>query len=101
MIRPLERVFRIGDRNIGIPTKEGGPQKRIRSPNSGKIMSVPGYENDFMWQNDIKIVEVNPDKLTDPNAHWMRDNIQRIRKRDMIHLAIAEIPNTTKRVREE
>ena len=98
--RSLSHVFRIQDRKIGYRgTQTGGPEKLVKSSNTGERIVVPGHVSDVIFQNDKKVIEPDIDRLTGANWNWERFYIRRIANKDRMHDAVAEYDPTKKAVR--
>lgn len=99
-MRTLQEFFRYEDNLIGANIKTDGSQKQIRSPNTGNKMVVPGYEEDFLFQNDRRKVDINIDKITSTNWNWERFHNKVIVKRDRIQPAVPFVLPPTKEIQE-
>lgn len=100
MARSLKEFYRYEDNLIGLPSKTDGPQKLIRSPNTGQRFVVPGYEEDFIFQQDRRKVDFDINKQVSSNWNWERFNNRIIHKVDRSQPATPFVLRPPKQVRE-
>lgn len=101
-LRSLNRCFSLQDEKIGLTqSSSGGGEKLVVSPNNrSKRMVVPGYTSEVEFQNDKKVVDVDPSQITGRNANWNRYYIRVIKRRSTMHGAIADHDVINRTVRE-
>lgn len=86
---------------IGINDKNATvPQKMIRSAFTGQTIVVPGYEDDFIFQNDFKKKDFNIDKQISSTWNWERYNNIIIHKVDRVSPAVPDFLRTPRQIKE-
>ena len=100
-LRSLNRCFNLQDEKIGLTQSSGTGEKLVVSSNNrSRRMVVPGYISEVEFQNDKKVVDVDPSQITGRNANWNRYYIRVIKRRSTTHGAIADHDVISRRVRE-
>ena len=100
-MQSLERIYRQEDRSIGINEKNSGaPQKMVRSAFTGKTVVVPGYEEDFVFQNDLKKKDFDVSKQVSSNWNWERYNNIIIHKVDRVAPAVPDFERIPRQIKE-
>ena len=100
MARSLKEFYNYESNMIGLQEKCDVAQKLIRSANTGKRIVVPGYEEDFMFQNDRRKVDFDIDRQVDSNWNWNKLSNKIIHKVDRDQPATAVFTPVQRQVRE-
>ena len=96
----LRTIFNREDNRIGISQRvSGSPQKRVTSPNTGKFITVPGYEEDVVFQNDERVKQFDINKQVSSNWNWERYNNLIIKRVDRTYPAVPDFERIPKQVR--
>ena len=89
MLISLKEVFRRTDAMVGIPVKTDGNQKQIRSPfKADQKRVVPGYDDEYNWQQARPERTPDINKLVEPNSNWERYNNIVIEKKDRMGVSV-------------
>ena len=100
MARTLDEFFNYENNFIGLKQSTNGPEKLIKSSNTGKRMVVPSYEEDFIFQNDRRKVDFNLDRQIETNWNWNKFQNKIIHKVDRGQTAIPMFTPIQRQVRE-